>query len=1051
MLLVTVLVGVLWFQTQEVLTDFQCPGTADCSCSSGMRGEFELLCPKTSNQPTLIATILPKQYLHLQCTVMKEWEDLRLVGGLKIGPVNSFTMRLCPLPGISFKELMATVGIPSTKTLQIQSHSNLSDTLTSRHLEGLHELHQLNLNTNALTKLPEDLFKDVENLIWLDLKNNNVQLPKGIFRYVPKLEVLELGSNNINYLEPGIFRNLTKLRLLNLWGNRLQNLSRSVFSDIPNLESLDLNSNGLTTLPPDVFADLIKLKYVNLYANDFQTLPQSLFRNTPQLEKIQIHNNRRTLKTLPPGFLANLTQLKELNLKDSNLSSLPEDLLWGCISLDNLTLQKNLLTQLPDKIFKDIKDVTMINLSYNRLVSLPESLFSSLQKLKILDMSHNKLTNISQGLFSSLYTLEQLQLAHNELVFIHPQAFEALQGLKTINLSHNKLSIIHRDFANEELGSHSILQTCVKLEIVDFSYNNLSVIYSDWQLSMVDLKVLDLSHNDFTNLTISDLQFLSPNLKLDLSDNKINMVALNEAETLAIAKFAGITNPIPINKSVKVILKENPLVCDCNAYHLVKYFKEQLEPEVNLMVSIDGTKLTCASPEELKGMQVKDLDPRQLICPTEKLVEKNDCPKNCSCQYWPSNTALLINCSYRGLTNIPPSLPTSIRLGDWMRVNHTELDLRGNKLTILPNKLGDGYSRATKIYLSYNNLTSINLTSFSNELEIIELDHNNLTRIDETSLHILEKSKHIKKVSLQNNPWICDCQTRVFFNFIQSNYKKITNLRNLTCSNGVPFSDLTANELCPTMTAAIVSISVSLAFLCLLLGGTIAIYYRYQKEIKVWLYANNLCLWFVTEEELDKDKLYDAFVSYSHQDEKFVVEDLVPGLENGPTKFKLCLHYRDWVVGEFIPNQIARSVEESRRTVVVLSPNFLESVWGRMEFRAAHQQALSEGRARVIIILYGDIGPTDNLDSELKAYLSMNTYVKWGDPWFWEKLRYALPHPPELSKGIPLISRSNIRRNTGEKLMNGTDPNSTPPSVTTPPADALFIDPLKTLSNSKPV
>ena len=50
-----------------------------------------------------------------------------------------------------------------------------------------------------------------------------------------------------------------------------------------------------------------------------------------------------------------------------------------------------------------------------------------------------------------------------------------------------------------------------------------------------------------------------------------------------------------------------------------------------------------------------------------------------------------------------------------------------------------------------------------------------------------------------------------------------------------------------------------------------AVYFRYTHEILVWMYSHNLCLWCVTDQELDKDKAYDAFVSFSQKDEDFVV------------------------------------------------------------------------------------------------------------------------------------------------------------------------------------
>jgi len=141
------------------------------------------------------------------------------------------------------------------------------------------------------------------------------------------------------------------------------------------------------------------------------------------------------------------------------------------------------------------------------------------------------------------------------------------------------------------------------------------------------------------------------------------------------------------------------------------------------------------------------------------------------------------------------------------------------------------------------------------------------------------------------------------------------------------------------------------------------------------------------------------------------VQELVPNLES--SGLTLCIHYRDWIVGEGIFKQITDSVEASRRTLVVLSQNFLQSEWGRHEFQAAHKQALNEGRARVVMLLYGELPPDEELDSDLKTYISLHTYVKWGDAGFWDKLRYAMPHRPlalmrERAEGVELETMAEV-------------------------------------------
>ncbi|XP_055851908.1 protein toll [Episyrphus balteatus] len=997
--------------------------TSQCHCSPVLT-DFEIACPGQGIDPKIMIRIRQNNYVQINCHHIDP-SEYSLLPKMNIGSNPMVQISQCPLPPLQpIQSIIQRLGITQVNALLFES-GELGGSLSRLHFRGLHDLGRLRLSSNGLSTLPEDVFADLKNLTWLDLRSNKVELPQNIFTSLENLNFLELGHNNLQDLPPGIFRNQKKLIHLNLWSNNLTNLSKDAFEGVYSITDLDLSANNIVTFRPDVFSYLKNLTTINLNGNYFKSLPEGLFAENKNLSLFRLNNNRVPLKHLPSGLLSNLPNLREVRLS-CDLETIPPNIFANSTSIRNITISGNNLTELPYMLFADQIELIDLDLTRNKLLSLPEDIFQNTRNLIVLRLSHNQLTNVTGETFNSLENLEFLYMDNNNLLTISSKAFGHTRKLSYINMENNQIHLRESFFGLLEEGDQieisSPFQDLPELRTLNLRNNSIRHIFTDWRMNNLKLENLDLSHNNINMITDNDLLYLSRRIFVNLTHNNITRI-----------NFSGI-DYLDLNLSeqkIQAAVSYNPLFCDCEPLFFLQYLNGHLGSQLKDALKISANHLECSGPENLKGRLVQDLSPMELLCPLE--YERNRCPVGCECMVRTFDRVLILNCSNAGFTEIP-ALPTLNTASS----NGTELYVEHNRLTSLPNITSPGFEEVIRLYAAFNNISQVSVQNLPKNLKTLDLSHNKLNLLNSSILEFFNKSKSLNSVSLSANPWTCECDSKPLLEFVQLNFKKIPDLKQMVCLSGEKFQSLSISAICPFEENLVIAMSMLVAIIGLTLGTLAALYYKYQVEIKVWLYAHNMCLWFVTEEELDKDKKYDAFLSYSHQDEDLVADYLVPELENGPTPFKLCLHLRDWVVGEFIPTQIVRSVDESRRTIVVLSPNFIESVWGRMEFRAAHTAALNEGRARVIVIIYGDIGNVDDLDPELRAYLKMNTYVKWGDPWFWDKLRYAMPHP---SNNISGLVKTALKSSTDDKL-ELIKPSPVTPPLTTPPAEQAGKNPL---------
>ncbi|XP_052061738.1 protein toll-like [Mytilus californianus] len=318
------------------------------------------------------------------------------------------------------------------------------------------------------------------------------------------------------------------------------------------------------------------------------------------------------------------------------------------------------------------------------------------------------------------------------------------------------------------------------------------------------------------------------------------------------------------------------------------------------------------------------------------------------------------------------------------------------------------FSKKLKIVdLSHNKISDLgSFTCHSNAddtSDIFDLQFNNITTVKLRSLTTIFRDICSQlTVNIRNNPFACDCEIKDFLGFLdRDNYtdnNRYRYLSDLTCLNppslrGQIISQLSLPEIgCETVSKTYLKGPIiGLCCLVFVFSICIIIGVRYKKEIVILAYTRLHILLPCQQYETDDYKKYDAFIAYSQADIHWVIHTLAKRLENpesGPN-FSLCLHHRDFMVGAAISDNIVRSVENSRHTIIVVSKQFLKSEWCLLEFRTALHQSILEKKRHLIILLLEDI-PTSDFEPELRSCMQTLTYVKTNDCWFWDKLIYAL-------------------------------------------------------------
>ena len=253
-------------------------------------------------------------------------------------------------------------------------------------------------------------------------------------------------------------------------------------------------------------------------------------------------------------------------------------------------------------------------------------------------------------------------------------------------------------------------------------------------------------------------------------------------------------------------------------------------------------------------------------------------------------------------------------------------------------------TKLAKLNLSGNALMGRFNIVLPSGIKFVDLSQNKITDFSKSMLLLFPSDAKIK---LTGNPLSCTCSSLEFITWFQKNTHYFVEPKFYQCGqtiSGNPEFIISVDvrnlqKECDQLGKVIIAVSSSLASVLLLMLSLLVYRWRWRIyysmcTLKNWIKRghtneNNECFQF------------DIFVLYSTNDRFWVHDVLLKKLET-VYGFKLCIHLRDFVVGEAIIDNVEEAIKNSKKVLAVLSPNFIASGWCIDELHMARSYDVSK-------------------------------------------------------------------------------------------------------------